>query len=178
MNSSEVTRTTSNTSQLMLLESAYILPGSVITLSPVGSATLVVVQLTDMTQNVTVCSEHTCTINQTGYYSVFVTAPPINTTIAYQLSIKSINATYYNITSSSFLQCTLDKFSYMCRFELDDLTEYHLLAILNASQSVDSAIELTACGGTAHLVLCLVLLTLPLITTVVALLTVITVSGL
>ena len=168
MNSSEVTRTTSNTSKLMLLETAYILPGSVITLSPVGSATLVVVQLTDMTQNVTVCSEHTCTINQTGYYSVFVTAPPINTTIAYQLSIKSINATYYNITSSSFLQCTLDKFSHMCRFELDDLTEYHLLAILNASQSVDSAIELTVEGRLTWYCV-LILLILPLVSTVVAL---------
>ena len=33
-------------------------------------------------------------------------------------------------------------YSHMCRFELDDLTEYHLLAVLNATLSVDSAIKL------------------------------------
>ena len=164
MNSSNVTYISSNTSRLTLLENAFILPGSVIAVSPDDNTavTLAVVQFTNTRQNVTVCSERTCTINQTGYYSALVTIrPSINTTIAYQYSIRSINAIYYNTTISSFLYCTLDQFN-KCYFELDDLTEYHLLATLNTNQSADGVIKLTVEGRLTWYCV-LILLIIPLV---------------
>ena len=155
---------------LTLLERAYALPGSVIsaTLSPDNVVDVQVVQIDDG-ENATVCSSQsqmklTCHINQTGYYSVVVTTPYINTTVSYKFSLKNVDPSYYNSTVSSFLQCTLNWSNRVCRFELDDLTDYHLLGTISG-RLVDMVIDLTIEGRLTWYSV-LILLCLPLIITV------------
>ena len=175
-NTSGVSLVASNT--LTLLDHAYALPGSVIsaTLSPDNVATDVQVVQIDDGENTTVCSSQsqmklTCLINQTGYYSVVVTTPYINNTVSYKFSLENIDPSYYNSTVSSFLECTLNQSNRVCRFELDDLTDYHLLGTIsgNSTRLVDMVIDLTIEGRlTWYFVLILLCLPLGVIVLVIA----------
>ena len=163
---------------LTLLDHAYALPGSIIsaTLSPDNVATDVEVVQINGGENATVCSSQsqmmlTCLINQTGYYSVVVTSPYINTTVSYKFSLKNVDPSYYNSTVSSFLECTLTQSNRVCRFELADLTDYHLLGTIsgNSTQLVDMVIDLTIEGQlTWYSVLILLCLPLAAIVLVIA----------
>ena len=171
-NTSGVSLIASNT--LTLLDHVYALPGSVIsaTLSPDNVTTDVEVVQINGGENATVCSSQrrsmlTCHINQTGYYSVVVTTPHINTTVSYKFSLKNVDPSYYNSTVTSFLECTLNQSNHVCRFELDDLTDYHLLGTFgeNSTRLVDIVIGLTIEGRLTWYSV-LILLCLPLIITV------------